>query len=80
MAFLSEMCTRVQVSNLLGEVNDIKAIVALARSISPGIRVIGDGVAYAPHRAMDVKDWDCDYYVYSTYKVYGPHQAAMWGK
>jgi selenocysteine lyase/cysteine desulfurase len=39
-----------------------------------------DGVAYAPHRMIDVQDWDVDFYVFSTYKVYGPHQAILYGK
>jgi selenocysteine lyase/cysteine desulfurase len=42
--------------------------------------VVADGVAYAPHRAIDVQAWDVDWYVYSTYKVYGPHMAVMVGK
>jgi selenocysteine lyase/cysteine desulfurase len=39
-----------------------------------------DGVAFAPHRAIDVAAWDADWYVYSTYKVFGPHMGAMFGK
>jgi len=65
------------VSNLLGEVVDVKAITALVHS--KGAKVIVDGVAYAPHRAIDVADWGVDWYVYSTYKVYGPHMAALYG-
>lgn len=66
------------VSNLLGQVVDLKAIVDLAHSV--GARVVADGVAYAPHRAMDVEAWGVDWYVYSTYKVYGPHMAALYGR
>ncbi len=66
------------VSNLLGGIVDLKAIVELAHSA--GARVVADGVAYAPHRAIDVQAWDVDWYVYSTYKVYGPHMAVMFGK
>ncbi len=39
-----------------------------------------DGVAYAPHRAIDVTAWDVDYYALSFYKVYGPHHAVLYGK
>jgi cysteine desulfurase family protein (TIGR01976 family) len=66
------------VSNLLGEIVDIGAITKLAHDA--GARVVVDGVAYAPHRAIDVSGWDVDWYAYSTYKVYGPHMAALWGR
>jgi selenocysteine lyase/cysteine desulfurase len=66
------------VSNLLGDIVDLEGIVRLAHRV--GARVVVDGVAYAPHRAMDVESWDVDWYVYSTYKVYGPHMAALYGK
>ena len=45
-----------------------------------GARVVVDGVAFAPHRAMDVAGWGVDWYVYSTYKVYGPHMGALFGR
>jgi cysteine desulfurase family protein (TIGR01976 family) len=67
-----------QVSNLLGEIVDVPRITALAHDA--GARVVVDGVAYAPHRAMRVADWGVDWYAYSAYKVYGPHMAALWGR
>ena len=66
------------VSNLLGEIVDIEAITSLAHEA--GARVVVDGVAFAPHRAIDVSAWNVDWYAYSTYKVYGPHMAALWGR
>jgi cysteine desulfurase family protein (TIGR01976 family) len=66
------------VSNLLGEIVDIAAITE--RVHDAGARVVVDGVAYAPHRAMDVTAWNVDWYAFSTYKVYGPHMAALWGR
>ena len=66
------------VSNLLGGIADLPAIVALAHEA--GARVVADGVAYAPHRAIDVDAWDVDWYVYSTYKVFGPHMAVLYGR
>jgi cysteine desulfurase family protein (TIGR01976 family) len=66
------------VSNLLGEIVDLEEIVRRCHAV--GARVVADGVAYAPHRAMDVARWDVDYYAYSCYKVYGPHMAALWAK
>ncbi len=64
-----------QVSNLLGEIVDVATATRLAHEC--GAKVVVDGVAYAPHRAIDVAAWSCDAYVWSTYKVYGPHMGAM---
>lgn len=66
------------VSNLLGEIVDAKALTD--RIHAAGARVVVDGVAYAPHRRIDCEGWDVDWYVYSTYKVYGPHMAALYGR
>ena len=81
-ALLKERKTKIvalpHVSNLLGEIVEIQPVIDLAHRY--GARVVIDGVAYAPHRAIDVKAWDADYYVFSWYKVYGPHMAALFGK
>src|SRR2546423_3648823 len=68
----------VHVSNLLGEIVDVAAITRIAHEA--GARVVVDGVAFAPHREIDVKAWDVDWYFYSCYKVFGPHMAALFGK
>ena len=67
-----------QTSNLLGDIVDVRGAADLAHTV--GARVVVDGVAFAPHRAIDVSAWDADWYVYSTYKVFGPHMAAMYAK
>jgi len=66
------------VSNLLGEIVDVAAITE--RAHAAGARVVVDGVAFAPHRAIDVEAWKVDWYAFSTYKVYGPHMGALWGR
>jgi selenocysteine lyase/cysteine desulfurase len=66
-----------QVSNILGEVWDVRAAAEIAHAA--GARMVVDGVAYAPHRAPRMSEVGCDWYVYSTYKVFGPHMAAMFG-
>jgi cysteine desulfurase family protein (TIGR01976 family) len=79
---LKEKSTKIvalpHVSNLLGEIIDIKPIIDLAHRY--GARAVVDGVAYAPHRAIDVKALDADWYVFSWYKVYSPHMGALFGK
>ena len=44
-------------------------------TIYVGARVVADGVAYTPHRVVDVRRFDVDFYVFSLYKLYGPHLA-----
>lgn len=66
------------VSNILGAINPIRAIAA--RVHDAGALVCVDGVAHAPHRAVDVQALDVDFYFFSFYKVYGPHYAMMYGR
>lgn len=66
------------VSNVAGNVNDVPAITKLAHSVAALVCV--DGVAYAPHRALSVKEWDVDFYLFSFYKVFGPHMGCLYGK
>lgn len=66
------------VSNLLGTINPVKSIARFVHE--RGAKLCVDGVAYAPHRAIDVADWDVDFYCFSLYKVYGPHLAALFVK
>jgi cysteine desulfurase family protein (TIGR01976 family) len=64
------------VSNLLGTINNVKEITKFVHD--RGALVCVDAVAYAPHRAVDVQDWDVDFYALSLYKTYGPHHAALY--
>ena len=65
-------------SNVLGTINTIKEIAKIVHDA--GALICVDGVAFAPHRRVDVQELDVDFYVFSWYKVYGPHQAVMYGK
>jgi cysteine desulfurase family protein (TIGR01976 family) len=66
------------VSNILGTINPIKEITEIVHKNKALICV--DGVAYAPHRLINVQEWDVDFYAFSFYKVYGPHYALLFGK
>lgn len=68
----------VQTSNILGHVEDIQPCIDAAHAV--GARVVVDGVAYAPHLLVDVEKWGVDWYVFSCYKVFGPHIGAMFGR
>ncbi len=66
------------VSNITGDINDVAAITAKAHAA--GAMVCVDGVAFAPHRFVDVKAWDVDFYAFSFYKIFGPHMGCLYGK
>jgi len=65
-------------SNVLGTVNPVAE--AAVRVHAAGARLCVDGVAYAPHRLVDVQASGADVYVFSFYKVFGPHYAVLWGR
>ncbi|KAG5999541.1 hypothetical protein E4U43_002009 [Claviceps pusilla] len=67
------------VSNITGTIEPIKEIADLVHTI-PGALISVDGVAWAPHRPIDVKQLDVDFYVFSWYKVFGPHIAQMYAR
>jgi selenocysteine lyase/cysteine desulfurase len=65
-------------SNIFGRIHPVAEITRFVHD--RGAKVCVDGVAFAPHRAIDVQAWDVDYYVLSLYKAYGPHHALLYGK
>ena len=74
----TKLVTLTHASNVLGTINPIKKI---AREVhKAGALICVDGVAYAPHRNVDVRELDVDFYTFSWYKTYGPHLAVMYGK
>lgn len=58
------------ISNVLGTINPVKEIVALAHS--KGVKVLIDGAQAIHHTKVDVAALDCDFYVFSGHKMYGP--------
>jgi selenocysteine lyase/cysteine desulfurase len=62
-------------SNVVGQVNPVTEITALAHAA--GAFVCVDGVSYAPHGFPDVGVLGPDIYLFSAYKTYGPHQGLM---
>lgn len=62
-------------SNVIGEINPVVEITALAHAA--GAFVCVDGVSYAPHGFPDVGALGPDIYLFSAYKTYGPHQGLM---
>ncbi len=60
----------VHVSNVLGTINPVKAIIAKAHA--KGVPVVVDGAQAVPHLAVDVRDLDADFYAFSGHKLSGP--------
>ncbi|MSE17778.1 aminotransferase class V-fold PLP-dependent enzyme, partial [Pantoea agglomerans] len=59
------------VSNVLGTVNPVKAIVAQAKAA--GVVTLVDGAQAVMHDKVDVQDIGCDFYAFSSHKLYGPN-------
>ncbi len=74
----TRLVTLTHASNLLGHINPIRQIADQVHQA--GALLCVDGVGYAPHRLIDVQAMDVDFYVFSYYKVYGPHHALLYGK
>ncbi|WP_369311426.1 cysteine desulfurase SufS [Providencia rettgeri] len=64
------------ISNVLGTVNPVKEIIQQARAIAAQkgseLAILVDGAQGAMHQQVNVRDLDCDFYVFSGHKLYGP--------
>jgi cysteine desulfurase/selenocysteine lyase len=60
----------MQVSNVLGTINPIKEIAAIAHK--NGAVMVVDGAQSTPHMKVDVQDLDCDFFAFSAHKMCGP--------
>ncbi|WNC69986.1 SufS family cysteine desulfurase [Thalassotalea nanhaiensis] len=58
------------ISNVLGKINPIKELIALAKKHSA--KTLIDGAQAIAHLPVDVQELDCDFYVFSAHKMYGP--------
>jgi cysteine desulfurase/selenocysteine lyase len=69
----------VHVSNSLGTIAPVRRIIELAHA--RGALVLLDGAQSAPHMPLDVRALDCDFFVMSGHKIYGPTGiGALYGK
>ncbi|KAI4266253.1 MAG: hypothetical protein L6R38_008856, partial [Xanthoria sp. 2 TBL-2021] len=73
----TKLVTCTHTSNILGSIHDIRRIADEVHTVQ-GAMLCVDGVAYAPHREVDVKSLGVDFYSFSWYKVYGPHIAVLY--
>lgn len=61
-----------EISNALGTINPVVDIIKTARAFNPEIKVLVDGAQGIVHHAVDVQAMDCDFYVFTGHKLYGP--------
>lgn len=66
----TKLISVAHMSNALGTINPVKKIIAAAHALN--IPVMLDGAQAIPHIPVDVQDLDCDFYVFSGHKLYGP--------
>jgi cysteine desulfurase / selenocysteine lyase len=67
----TKMVAVTHCSNVLGTVNDIKSIATMAHAA--GAKVLVDGAQMVANFAVDVRDIDADFYVFSAHKLFGPY-------
>jgi cysteine desulfurase family protein (TIGR01976 family) len=65
-------------ANVVGQIHDVSAFTKRIRAA--GALSCVDGVAFAPHRRVDVQELGADVYFASLYKTYGPHLGVMFGR
>jgi cysteine desulfurase/selenocysteine lyase len=66
----TKFVSMVHISNAIGTIVPVKEMTALAHKY--GAKVLIDGCQAVPHMAVDVRDLDADFYVFSGHKLYGP--------
>lgn len=64
------MAAFTHISNVLGTINPVKEMTQIAHS--HGVPVLVDGAQASPHLRPDMQDIGCDFYVFSSHKMYGP--------
>lgn len=66
----TKLVSVVHTSNALGTINPVKKIVEIAHKYN--VPVLLDGSQAIPHQKIDVQELDCDFYVFSGHKIFGP--------
>lgn len=75
----TKLVSVVHISNALGTINPVKEMIAQAHA--KNIPVLVDGAQSAPHMPVSVTDLDCDFFVFSGHKVFGPTGiGVLWGR
>ena len=75
----TKLLALTHISNAMGTINPVKQLIAQAHAL--GVPVLLDGAQSIPHMPVDVADLDCDFFVFSGHKLFGPTGiGVLWGK
>ena len=75
----TKLVSVTHISNTLGTINPVKTIIEKAHVV--GAKVLLDGAQSIQHLQINVQELDCDFYVFSSHKVFGPTGAGvLYGK
>lgn len=66
----TKLVSITQISNTLGTINPVKELAQKAHAV--GAKILVDGAQSIQHMSIDVRDMDCDFFVFSGHKVFGP--------
>jgi len=66
----TKLVSIIHISNTLGTINPVKEIIEKAHAV--GAKVLVDGAQSIQHMHINVKEMNCDFYVFSSHKVFGP--------
>jgi len=66
----TKLISVTHISNTLGTINPVKDLIKKAHAV--GAKVLIDGAQSIQHLKVDVRDLDCDFYTFSSHKVFGP--------
>ena len=66
----TKLVSLTHMSNVIGSITDFQRVKEISKST--GVPLLLDGCQYAPHKKVDLKDLDPDFYVFSAHKIYGP--------
>lgn len=77
----TKLVSVIHTSNALGTINNINKIITLAKNFNANIKVLIDGTQLAVHGRTDVQAMDCDFFVLTGHKLYGPSGVGvLWGR
>lgn len=77
----TRMVAFTHTSNALGTMIDARRIIRMVRERAPNARTLVDGAQWVGHMPTDVQDIECDFYVFSAHKLFGPTGVGvLWGR